>query len=127
MTLIELAQITWEEYQAYAAEDSSKEFAQAREEFLQAARSTAARTLCADAEKLAWQYTPGKQLPEQAEQATALLEPGRPEYLRFRVDHGAETVTFDLVRPCQACGIDRVDEVHGLVDLGRLLAEGSDR
>ncbi|MEU6513701.1 hypothetical protein [Streptomyces sp. NPDC046978] len=125
-TLAELARSTYEEYESARPEFEADNFARACEEFLTTARSAAERTLCEDASALDWTYTPGDQLPDEVEQATALLEPGRPEYLRYRWDHGKEEgYGIELVRPCSACGHDRIDPVNGLLQLGRILAEGS--
>ncbi|WP_019060041.1 hypothetical protein [Streptomyces prunicolor] len=126
MKFIELALTTYDEYEAAEpahAVEMAEMFEQAREEFLVLARRCAGETLCADAGKLDWQYTPSEGLPDEVEQATALLEPGRLEYLRCRADHGKETLALELVRPCGACGVDRIDEVQSLTRLGQLLAE----
>lgn len=123
MTLIELAVTTYTEYEAKAPAQAAEMFAQAREEFLTLVRRSVGETLCADAGTLDWQYTPSDGLPEEVEQATALLEPGRPEYLRYRADHGKEIWALELVRPCGACGTDRIDIVQSLPRLGQLLAE----
>ncbi|MFI5880902.1 hypothetical protein [Streptomyces sp. NPDC051554] len=123
MTLIELAVTTYTEHEAQAPVQAAEMFAQARVEFLALVRRSVAETLCADAEKLDWQYTPSEGLPEEVEQATALLEPGRPEYLRYRADHGKDTWALELVRPCDACGTERIDSVHNLTRLGQLLTE----
>lgn len=123
MKFIELALTTYSEHEAQAPAEAAEMFAQAREEFLALVRDSVGRALCADAEKLDWQYTPADGLPEEVEQATALLEPGRPEYLRYRADHGKDVRALELVRPCDACGVDRIDTVQNLTHLGRLLAE----
>lgn len=123
MKLIELAVTTYTEYEAHAPSQAAEMFALAREEFLAFVRDSVGRTLCADAGKLDWQYTPSDGLPEEVEQATAPLEAGRPEYLRYRADHGKETQALELVRPCEACGTDRIDTVQSLTRLGQLLAE----
>lgn len=125
MTLIELALTTYTEYEAQVPLQAAEMLAQAREEFLALVRDSVGRALCADAEKLDWQYTPSEGLPEEVEEATARLELGRPEYLRYRADHGKDIWALELVRPCDACGTDRIDQVQDLVHLGRLLAEGT--
>ncbi|MCX5239731.1 hypothetical protein OG824_31480 [Streptomyces prunicolor] len=122
MKLIELAVTTYTEYEAQAPVEAAEMFAQARVEFLALVRRSVGETLCADAEKLDWQYTPSEGLPEEVEQATALLEPGRTEYLRYRADHGKDIWALELVRPCDACCTCRIDVVHSLTHLGQLLA-----
>lgn len=126
MNLTELAIATFHEYAAQSEEGAGEEFEKSRDEFLDAARRCAKDVLCADAEKLDWQYTPGENLPEQVEEATALLEPRSTEYLRYRVDHGTETVDLKLVQPCDACGCSRINPVQNLVALGALLSGGGD-
>lgn len=125
MNVIEAALTSFTEYEAAVPELEAEEFAASREEFLGFARQCAKKTLSQAAADLDWQYTPADELAESVEQATALLEPGRPEYLRYLVDHGAETTSFDLVRPCTACGHSRIDSVDGYITLGRLLSQGS--
>lgn len=124
MNLIELALTTYTESKAQEAETTGEYAEEARREFLQDARNCAARTLAQDAADLDWQYTPASELPDQVEEARALLAPGGPAYLRYRADHGAEKYSFDLVQPRHA---DRISPVTGLFHLGQLLSEGDAR
>ncbi|MDX3170074.1 hypothetical protein PV516_40650 [Streptomyces scabiei] len=122
MNLVQLALATYTEGTAALADPDSGTAAEERERFLQYARSHAAMALSEAAGELVWQYvTEG--LPDQVEEARAVLAPGRPDYLRYRLDHAAESVevSFDLVQPCFACGTDRVSPVTGLFHLGELL------
>ncbi|WP_326729024.1 hypothetical protein [Streptomyces phaeochromogenes] len=122
MNLIELALTTYTESKAERSEEADYHAEQARTEFLGHARSSAGTNLCKDAADLDWQYvTEG--LPDQMEEARALLVPGRREYLRYRIDNGPGTVAFELVQPCTACRNDRVSPVTGLFHLGQLLTE----
>ncbi|WP_190040256.1 hypothetical protein, partial [Streptomyces fructofermentans] len=105
--------------QADMDEDLARE---AITEFLKIARESVARTLGEEAADLDWQnVTEG--LADQVEEARALLAPGRREYLRYRIDHGAEEYALELVQPCAVCRVDRVSPVQGLFHLGLLLAE----
>ncbi|CBG73469.1 hypothetical protein SCAB_64661 [Streptomyces scabiei 87.22] len=122
MNLVQLALATFTEGTAALADPDNGTAAEERERFLQYARSHAAMTLSEAAGELVWQYvTEG--LPDQVEEARAVLAPGRPDYLRYRLDHSVESVevAFDLVQPCFACGTDRVSPVTGLFHLGELL------
>lgn len=127
MNIIELALTTYAESNAMQADAADDHLEEARAEFLRMARSCASSTLAADAGKLDWQYTPADGLPEDAEEARALLAPGRLEYLRYRIDHAQETVSFALVQPCLACGHDRINDVTSLFHLGQLLDQGDDQ
>ncbi|MGI3230597.1 hypothetical protein ACRJ4B_49935 [Streptomyces sp. GTA36] len=123
MNLIDLAVTTFTESTAERADTADELAEQARIEFLESARSSAGLTLCPDAAALDWQYvTEG--LPDQVEEARARLVPGRPEYLRYLVDHSGDQVqvAFELVQPCAACHVDRVSPVTGLFHLGQLLS-----
>ncbi|KND29895.1 hypothetical protein [Streptomyces stelliscabiei] len=120
MNLVELALTTYTEGTAAQAEQDAEYAVEAKREIVRLARACAGSTLCADATSLDWQYT-AEGLPEQVEEARAFLVPGLPEYLRYRIDHEAENVSFDLVRPCVACGHDRIDKVNSLFDLGLIL------
>ncbi|MDX3294664.1 hypothetical protein PV569_13200 [Streptomyces scabiei] len=121
MNLVELALTTYTEGTAAQAEQDAEYAVEAQQELLRFARSCAGSTLCADAASLDWQCTT-EGLPEQGEEARAFLVPGRPEYLRYRIDHNdVDNVSFDLVRPCLACGHDRIDKVNSLFDLGLIL------
>ncbi|QFR00753.1 hypothetical protein F9278_36370 [Streptomyces phaeolivaceus] len=124
MNLIELALATYTEGTASLTDPDA--VAQDRERFLQYARSHADETLSQAAGELVWQYvTEG--LPDQVEEARAVLAAGRPDYLRYRHDPSTDSVdaevSFDLVQPCLACGEDRVSPVRGLFHLGELLHE----
>jgi hypothetical protein len=125
MNLIEHALTTYTEGTAAKAEREAEHATEAREELLRFARACAGSTLCADAASLDWQcITEG--LPDQVEEARAFLVPGRPDYLRYRIDHeDADNVqvSFDLVRPCLACGHDRIAKVTSLFHLGQLLQQ----
>lgn len=129
MTLIEAAEATYSEYIDTAQDELDEWFERERESFLTAARATARTRFgseCAD--QLEWTYTLLDDRPNGAEEAVAMLAPGRSEYLRYRYDHDAESASFELVQPCAACGHDRVNEVSGLAKLGELLAaKGGDR
>ncbi|MFJ4932379.1 hypothetical protein ACIP8U_00710 [Streptomyces pseudovenezuelae] len=127
MTLVELAEISFEEYSNSAEEQADEQFEQERESFLAAVRATARQRFSATAEQLEWTYTPHAELPADVEEATAPLSPERPEYFRYRYNHATETPSFELVQPCSTCGHDRINEVTGLTDLGRLLATGGTR
>ncbi|MDX2700336.1 hypothetical protein [Streptomyces ipomoeae] len=121
MNLIELALTTYTEYLGAAEDEADARAEELRDSFLAAARATAGTRLGSAADELEWTYTPHGTLPKDTEQATALLAPGRLEYLRYRYDHDAEDTSFELVQPCGACGHDRVNEVPGLTRLGELL------
>jgi hypothetical protein len=123
MNLIELALTTYTEGTAAEAERDAEYAAEARAELLRFARACASSTLSTDAADLDWQCTT-EGLPEEVEEARAVLAAGRPEYLRYRVDHQASPdveVSFDLVQPCLACGHDRIAKVTSLFHLGQLL------
>lgn len=124
MNLIELALTTYTEGTAALADPDNGTAAEEREQFLRYARSHADHALSQAAGELVWQYvTEG--LPDQVEEARAVLAPGRPDYLRYRQDHSTDSVgvSFDLVQPCFSCGTDRVSPVTGLFHLGELLHE----
>ena len=126
MNLIELALTTYTEGQAAQADAADDHAEQQKTEFLKDARASARRTLSADAAELGWTYVPADALPDHIEEARALLEPGRLEYLRYRVNYTNEDAplsSFALVRPCLACGCDRVSEVNNLFHLGQILTE----
>jgi hypothetical protein len=126
MNLIELALTTYTEGQAAQADAADDHAEQQKTEFLKDARASARRTLSADAADLDWTYVPATALPDHIEEARALLEPGRLEYLRYRMnytDEDAPLSSFALVRPCLACGCDRVSEVNSLFQLGQILTE----
>jgi hypothetical protein len=122
MNLIELALTTYTEGTAAKAERAEEYAAEARDELLRLARACASSTLSTDAADLDWQYTT-EGLPESLEEARAFLTAGRPEYLRYRIDHKDPDVqvSFELVQPCLACEHDRVSPVTGLFHLGQLL------
>jgi hypothetical protein len=122
VNLIELALTTYTEGSAAKTEETAALAEEARVEFLAAADSCAHGVLNSGADDLNWQYTTTG-LPESVEEARAILAPGRPEYLRYRIDHADETadVSFDLVQPCSACGDDRITAVTGLYRLGQIL------
>ncbi|MDX3150465.1 hypothetical protein PV413_23860 [Streptomyces scabiei] len=124
MNLVQLALATYTEGTAALADPDNGTAAEGRERFLQYARAYAQDILSEAAGELVWQYvTEG--LPDEMEEARAVLASGRPDYLRYRVDHSTDSVevAFDLVQPCFACGTDRVSPVTGLFHLGELLHE----
>ncbi|MFM9473986.1 hypothetical protein ACKI1U_08260 [Streptomyces scabiei] len=124
MNLVQLALTTYTEGTAIQAEAAPELAEQARNQFLQYARSHAEHTLSQAARDLVWQYvTVG--LPDEVEEARAVLAAGRPDYLRYRHNHADPDgeVAFDLVQPCFTCGTDRVSPVRGLFHLGELLHE----
>lgn len=128
MTLIEAAQITYEEYLDATQDQLDEQHEQQVEAFLGAARATAKVRLGSAADELDWTYTSPDDLPEDVEEATALLAKGRMDWLRFRCADGGENVTLELVKQCSACGHEQANEVTGLVKLGELLAaKGGDR
>lgn len=121
MNLAELALTTFTEAKADRADTEADLAAEARSEFLQQARKSAAVNVCQDAADLDWQYVTGG-LPDQVEEARAILAPGRVEYLRYRIDESAETVALELVQPRAA---DRITAITSLFQLGMLLDEQS--
>ncbi|MCX4974271.1 hypothetical protein [Streptomyces sp. NBC_00620] len=121
MNIVELALTTYAESTAERVDTEEELAEQARAEFLEAARSCAGSTLDVTATDLDWTYVPADSLPDQVEEARALLDPHRPEYLRYRVNHAASpdvTVSLDLVEPRKA---DRISPVSSLYHLGQLL------
>ncbi|MFE5140392.1 hypothetical protein ACFRDV_22390 [Streptomyces fagopyri] len=122
MTLIELAIDSYNRSVPEAEQQAAEMAESAREEFLAYAKGSAKRSLGDAAAELDWKYTPAAELPEQVEQATAFLVPGGPEYLRYRADHSEDKHRLELVQPCAGCGRDRIESVHSLPDLGRLLS-----
>ncbi|MFJ4787641.1 hypothetical protein [Streptomyces sp. NPDC088794] len=125
MNIIEAALTSFEEHEAAQPARAAEEYEHNREKFLRYARRHATRTLSEEAGNLDWQYTPADRLPESVEEATAILEPGRPDYLVYQYDYSRETATLKLVQPCTACGSQRVNPVDGYVTLGRLLTEAA--
>ncbi|MEU7597526.1 DUF6195 family protein [Streptomyces sp. NPDC039022] len=126
MTVAGLASLAFSKLTAAAEAQGDEMFDKHRDEFLGFARGTARMTLGEEAAALLdWQYTGTAELPEGVEQATARLDEGRSEYLRYRVTDGDES-TFVLVQPCGACGREQVDEVGGLAHLGGLLDTAAD-
>jgi hypothetical protein len=119
MNLIDLALTTFTESEAERADTAGDLASEARAEFLKHARSSAANTLCQDAGDLDWQYVT-EDLPDEVEEARALLQPGRPEYLRYRIDHSEGAVALELVQPRAA---DRISPITSLFHLGQLLTE----
>jgi hypothetical protein len=123
MNLIELALHTYAESAADEAASADDIAEQARAAFLDWARRSATANVPEIAGDLTWRYVT-KVLPDQVEEARALLAPGRLEYLRYRVDNRVETATLELVQPSAA---DRVTPVTSLVHLGKLLDEQQPR
>ncbi|MCI3277563.1 hypothetical protein [Streptomyces cylindrosporus] len=128
MTLIELAVAAHAEYEAEAPRQLAEIAEETRAEFLCFARGSAKAVLGEEFEELKWQYSTGPDLPDETEEATAHLEPGRPEYLRYRIDHSKEKteVRLELVQPCSSCRRDRITRIDSLITLGQLLAEGGE-
>jgi hypothetical protein len=122
MSLIEVAQISYEEYLASTQDEIDEQHQKNVEEFLTAARKTAQVRFGSVADGLDWMYTSPDDLPDDVEEATALLAKGRMDWLRFRVADEGDRVTFELVHQCSECGHERAHEVDGLVKLGELLA-----
>jgi hypothetical protein len=122
MTLIEQAETAYAEYVGATQDEADERYEQQTEEFLSAARATATVRLGSVASELDWMYTSPDDLPDDVEEATALLAKGRMDWLRFRCSHDAEQVTFELVKQCGECGHEQADEVTGLTKLGELLA-----
>ncbi|MGW0821783.1 hypothetical protein [Streptomyces sp. NPDC002845] len=127
MNLIELAQTTYTEYIGSAQDELDARYQENRESFLTSARKTATNRFGEAAEQLDWTYTSPDDLPDDIEEATAPLAPGRLEYLRYRYTTDDEIATFELVQPCSACGHDRINEVPGLTKLGELLHQEDDQ
>ncbi|MCX5601560.1 hypothetical protein OOK29_25760 [Streptomyces phaeochromogenes] len=124
MNLIDLATAAFAESSASADIDAAEQAAEAEARFLKYARGCVRKTLDeAAADLLDWQYIPADRLPDQIEEARALLTPGRLEYLRYRVNHSADAEYLDLVQPCRACDNDGISPVTSLVHLGQLLNE----
>ncbi|WP_369043419.1 hypothetical protein [Streptomyces sp. Midd1] len=126
MSLIDDAMAAFDKSLPEADLRAAREFDKTRREFIDQAQASADTTLGAAAAGLDWRYTRGSELPEETEEATAFLEAGRPEYLRYRYDHGRLLATFELVQPCLECKHVRINDVTDLCELGRLLATGGD-
>ncbi|MBK3572635.1 hypothetical protein JHN63_02105 [Streptomyces sp. MBT65] len=127
MNLVELALTTYTESKAAEADAAGDHLEQEKADFIELARACAGSTLSKDAGELDWRYTNG--LPETIQEAHALVAPGRLEYLRYRAyysDKDDTSFAFELVQPCLACGVDRVDAVGNLFRLGQLLSESED-
>ena len=122
LTLVDLADMAYREYSDSAEEQADELFEQERADFLKFARECASSALGEAAAELQWTYTPHADLPAETQEATAPLMPGSSEYLRYRIDHAGESIKFELVQPCSACGQSRINEVFDLLTLGRLLA-----
>lgn len=126
MSLIDDALAAYNGSQPAAEAKAAREFDKMRREFIGHAQAVAERILGAAVAGLDWRYTLGSELPDETEEATAPLEDGRPEYLRYRFDHSRRIATFELVQPCMACENVRVNRVSDLSELGRLLASDGD-
>ncbi|MFE9684124.1 hypothetical protein [Streptomyces sp. NPDC006285] len=122
MNLIELALTTYTESNAERADTEDDMAREARAEFLRHARASATTNLCEAAAALDWRYVTDN-LPDDVEEARALLDPVRTEYLRYRVDNAREIAALELVQPCAACRTDRISAVTSLFQLGQLLNE----
>lgn len=128
LSLIEQAETAYTEYVGASRDETDERFERESESFLSSARATAKSLLGEAAYELEWTYTLPDDLPEDTQEAVAVLAPGRSEYLRYRYDADGDTESFELVQPCSACGHDRINEVTGLTKLGELLAaKGGDR
>lgn len=122
MSLIEEAEIAYSEYLGATQDEADERYEKQAEEFLAAARATAKVRLGSAADGLDWTYTSPDDLPDDVEEATALLAKGRMDWLRYRYDHAAESANFEFVQQCTTCGHEKADEITGLTKLGELLA-----
>ncbi|WP_171108667.1 MULTISPECIES: hypothetical protein [unclassified Streptomyces] len=128
MTLIELAETAYSECLGATQDEADERHQEHVEDFLTSARGAARHRLGSAADELDWTYTSPDDLPDDVEEATALLAKGRMDWLRYRYDHATERTTFELVKQCSTCSHEQADEVDGLVKLGELLAaKGGDR
>lgn len=127
MTLIELAETAYDEYVGATQDEADQRREEQVEEFLAAARATAKARLGSAADELDWACTSPDDLPDDVEEATALLAKGRMDWLRYRYDSAAESADFEYVRQCSTCGHEEADEVTGLTKFGELLAKGGAR
>jgi hypothetical protein len=127
MTLIEAAQIAHADYLAATQGELDEQNQKNIADFLTAARKTAEVRLGATAASLDWTYTSPDDLPADTEEATALLAPGRWDWLRFTVADMGDRVRFELVQACNHCGHEEAHEVDSLQTLGELLAKGGAR
>lgn len=122
MTLIEQAETAYAEFVGATQDEAGERYGKQVESFLVAARKTAQVRLGSAAGELDWMYTSPDDLPDDMEEATALLAKGRMDWLRFRCSDGGDKVTFELVKQCGECSHEQADEVTGLTRLGELLA-----
>lgn len=122
MTLIEQAETAYAEFVGATQDEADERHEEQVESFLTAARKTAQVRLGSAADELDWTYTSPDDLPDDMEEATALLAKGRMDWLRFRCSADGDSVTFELVKQCGECGHEQADEVTGLTRLGELLA-----
>lgn len=128
MTLIEQAETAYAEYVGATQDEADERYEEQTAEFLSAAHATAKARLGSAADELEWTYTSPDDLPDDVEEATALLAKGRMDWLRFRCTTDGESVTFELVKQCRECSNEQADEVTSLTTLGELLAsKGGDR
>lgn len=127
MSLIEAAQVSYAEHLGATQDQLDKQHEQHIENFLKAARGAAHARLGSAADELDWNYTSPDDLPDDVEEATALLAKGRWDWLRYRAEDDFERTTFQLVKQCSTCGHEEAHEVDGLVRLGELLTKGGDR
>ena len=122
MSLIEQAETAYTEYVGATQDEADERYERQVESFLAAARKTAQVRLGSAADELEWMYTSPDDLPDDIEEATALLAKGRMDWLRLRCWDDGDSVTFELVKQCGECGHERADEVTSLMTLGELLA-----
>lgn len=122
MTLIEQAETAYAEFVGATQDESDEHYQKQVESFLTAVRKTAQVRLGSAADELDWMYTSPDDLPDDMEEATALLAKGRMDWLRFRCSADGDSVTFELVKQCGECSHEQADEVTSLTTLGELLA-----
>ncbi|MFD5632410.1 hypothetical protein, partial [Streptomyces sp. NPDC127072] len=103
MSLIELAETSYSEYVGASQDEADERYEKQVAEFLSAAHKTAVVRLGPAADELDWTYTSPDDLPDDVEEATAMLAPGRMDWLRYRYDHTSESVDFELVTECGTC------------------------
>lgn len=127
MSLIEAASAAYADQLAATQGQLDEQHQKNIVDFLADAQRTAEARLGTSAAELDWMYTSPDDLEDDVEEATAILEKGRWEWLRFRVADMGDRVTFELVRQCSTCSHEEAHEVDNLVRLGELLAKGGER
>lgn len=127
MSLIEAAAAAYADRLAATQGQLDEQHEQEIKNFLNAAQMTAEARLGTVAAGLDWIYTSPDDVEDGVQEATALLEKGRWDWLRFQVSNEGDNVTFELVKQCNHCGHEEAHEVDGLARLGELLAKGGER